>query len=194
MGDLRKAAAAKVLKQSNDNKLNQKLKAEEAVLKNDRLAKILKRVNANRKVESSKSDEKPKPKIDEKLLEAKSKFSGSITKEEERAQDLYFSVLEKRDEKLLKDLETKSVESKVVRCVECDYTHWYPAQNCRDLGHTLKWKPAKKRFFNCKCGKGRCMTWKVFPNVNCDACGGKSWEKGGAGKVSGKVQLETEKL
>merc|ERR1712178_496805 len=89
-----------------------------------------------------KNEQEIKPKIDKKLLEAKSKFYGSQTKEEEKAQNLYFSVLEKRDEKLLKDLSTKSVDSQVVKCVECNYTHWYPAQNCRDLGHNLKWKPA----------------------------------------------------
>ena len=46
--DLRKAAAAKILKESNNDN---KLKAEAAVLKNDRLAKILKRVNASKKEE-----------------------------------------------------------------------------------------------------------------------------------------------
>jgi len=183
---LQKEAAAKLKKEAA---------MREQALKNEKIAAIMKRVNASKKCTDTKKEVKSSGKrVSKDLLEAKSKFAGSQTKEESRAQDLYFSVLEKRDEKLLQELATTRAESKVVTCKDCKYTYWSPHDNCRKKGHTLTWNNVIKRFFDCACGQGRAVTWKPFPKVCCSACGNTTWRKGGATKVSSRVKLDTEKL
>lgn len=167
-----------------------KTEVKNSALKNDRIAKLLERVNKNRT--TVKKEEKPLAKFDKSLLTSKSKYSGLATIEEQRAQDFYFSILEARDKKLLKDLSTTQTESKTVTCHTCKYTFWSPHDNCRKNNHKLTWKVVTKRFFDCKCGNGRSVTWHHFPTVKCSACGENNWTKGGAAKNN--LILQSDKI
>lgn len=115
--DLRSAAKEKAAEMIKNNVKN-----------NDRISKILQRVNANRKIltpvkknktASSQNSDSVKDYTD--LINKKSKFEGKKSLEEQKQMDLYFKVLEKRDEKLLKDLSTHSEDSSVQICHTCKH-------------------------------------------------------------------------
>ena len=54
-------------------------------------------------------------------------------------QDLYFSILEKKEEMASKMEGVMQAESQVVTCKECKYTFWSAHENCKKQNHDLKW-------------------------------------------------------
>ena len=190
--DLRKAAKDRALES-----LKSDLKS------SSRINKILQRVNLNRSGASTSGPSSSTPKKEslkaksdyKDLINQKSKFEGQKTKEEERQLELYFSVLEKRDEKLFKDLSTQSESAVVQICHDCKYTYWTVHPNCKAKFHKISSKNVIKKFFACNaCNKRRVVTWRSYPTTGCGNCGKIAWKKAGKILFNDTVKLDTEKL
>ena len=175
-------------------------------MKNDsRINKILQRVNLNRQKAESKlqnvnennnkenQSPKSKSKIDySALIKQKSQFEDQKEAHDSRQADLFWKTLEKRDEKMLKDLATNKEETTIQTCNTCKYTYWTAHPTCKSQHHNIVTKKAMKKFFACPCKKARVVTWHVYPNKSCWNCGKIAWEK--TGKISMSSKLQSEKL
>lgn len=152
-------------------------------------SKILEKVNKNRsdmkENDEEEVEEVPKPKFGtfseeefNDILNSKSVYSKDVETSEIEEHEKYFNPLIKKEMMEKKMSETFEIPSKIVSCIECDYTFWGPHEKCKERRHHLNWSSAKKRFFECSHCKCRTTTWKTYPTKACRECGSsKNWHR-----------------
>ncbi|KAM9229110.1 protein MCM10 homolog [Dugong dugon] len=114
----------------------------------------------------------------QKILEAKSKYTGILKETEAELQERYFEPLVKKEQMEEKMKNLREVKCRVVTCKTCAYTHFKPLETCVSEQHDYHWHDGVKRFFKCPCGN-RSISLDRLPKKHCSNCGLFKWERDG---------------
>lgn len=152
--------------------------------KNEKLERILKKVNASLdesneelKKEQAETD-KEKSRLIETAMQRKSINSGAVDLIERIACEKHFQALEKRERYENRLAEITEMMVKVVTCRMCEYTAPSQSDLCKSRNHLVRFHEVKKRFFQCKHCKKRRFTYdSLFPVNQCQHCGASSFER-----------------
>lgn len=112
-----------------------------------------------------------------KIMALTSAHADLLEQQDLNEQDKYFDKLELRERMEEKMMSTYKIQCKAVQCLDCKYTSFSAAQNCKDKKHKFKVFDAMKRFFKCgNCGN-RTVSLQICPLVSCNNCGSSKWER-----------------
>ena len=135
--------------------------------------------------EEEKRAKKLKNDLIEKALNCKSIHDNEVEIAEMKAQNKYFTSLEKKEKMEEKLSQIYEMECHVISCHVCKYTAHSASELCKKSGHKLVRHKATKRFFKCKNCKNRSFAFNLLlPTKPCSKCGQSSYAKTSIIKVS----------
>ena len=135
--------------------------------------------------EEERRTKKLKTDLIEEALNRKSVNGNEVEIAEMKAQNKYFTALEKKEKMEEKLSQMLEMECDVISCHFCKYTAHSAAELCKKNGHKVVRHKATKRFFKCNNCQNRSFTFNLLmPTKPCSKCGQTSYAKTSIVKVS----------
>lgn len=112
-----------------------------------------------------------------KMMELQSKHMDLVELRDNEEKEKYFKKQEVKEKMEEKMANTYKIECKAVRCLDCKYTNFSAADNCKAMKHRLVYRDAMKRFFKCSNCGNRTACLDIVPLHPCKNCGNGKWER-----------------